>query len=180
MALDKPSGLAVAARPPVPSDLSWLTGSAADKDLRSPRWRGPVAARADIEAVLWAGVIAQWVVVDEAARPFALVQFSDADLRHGYCNIDVVRPHDASAHHVVVAVEAGLELLRRSFPIRRVIAHLLQPPEREQPSFFGIEWSEEGRLADHAVSGDGYDDLLILGRNLWTHPPSRLLLSSDD
>ncbi len=123
-----------------------------------------------IMARLWSGAIAQWVVTDpEHGTPLALVQFSDADLRHQHTYVSLI-PHPSISKSLTMCaslLSAAMPRLTRSFPFRRCLLPVVNSPESTLYVLQSEGWTLEGVLEQDVSAGNGlFLDTAILALDL--------------
>jgi RimJ/RimL family protein N-acetyltransferase len=149
---------------PVGADsVEYLYQLAIDESIAF-RWRfgGTVPTRAQFESSLWAGVLAQFVVVEKGERRGLVVAY-DADLRHGFAYMGaIMEPARQATGLGVEAMVLFIHYLFGTWNFRKLYMEL---PE------YNLEWManrvgkglvEEGRLRQHFYYAGRWWDKLIL------------------
>lgn len=137
------------------------------------RWRqrGRITAPEEFVRGLWAGVIAQFIVVGRSGEDKGLVLAYDPDTANGVCRLGVFKfDIEDRSLDFLIGTKLFVDYLFYWWPFRKLYA------ESTTPSFSqfstGIElglFQLEGELTEYAFRGGQYDSLFILSisRNRW-------------
>jgi RimJ/RimL family protein N-acetyltransferase len=167
-------------RPVRPADYDFIRSAELSDDL-GLRWRhrGATPSPEAFAHALWAGVLAQFLVVANADhRVVGLVSAYDPDLRAGTCFVGFARfdPHDRSPG-LVEAVLLLTDHLFAHWPFRKLYGETIEFNLADLGGVLGPLLVEEGRLREHVFAGGRHWDLcyLALYRDTWLAHRDRLL-----
>jgi len=150
------------------------------------RWRhrGATPSPEAFAQALWAGVLEQYLVVDNDDHGLVgLVTAYNADLQSGTCHMGFARfdRHDRSPG-LVEGVLLVADHLFTHWTFRKLYGETLEFNLTNLGGVLGPLLTEEGRLRQHAYAGGRYWDLvhLALYRDVWEAHRSRLLPDGPD
>lgn len=174
------TGRWVRLRPPGHHDYELLR-AAELSDALGPRWRhrGATPSPESFAQSLWAGVLAQHLVVDRRdGRPLGLVCAYGADLQSGtalvaFTRLDPADPGPRFGEGVFLFVDH----LFTTWPFRKLCGESLAGNLDPFGSAVGSLLVEEGRWRSHVLVAGQHVDvvLLALWRDTWEHERQRLL-----
>ena len=150
------------------------------------RWRhrGATPSPEAFAQALWAGVLVQYLVVDNDDHSLVgIVSAYNADLQSGTCHMGFARfdPDDRSPG-LIEGVLLVADHLFTHWTFRKVYGETLEFNLANLGGVLGPLLVEEGRLRDHAFAGGRYWDLvhLALYREVWETHRGRLLPTGSD
>jgi RimJ/RimL family protein N-acetyltransferase len=150
------------------------------------RWRhrGATPSPEAFAQVLWAGVLVQYLVVDnDDHRLVGLVSAYNADLQSGTCHMGFARfdPTDRSPG-MIEGVLLVADHLFTHWTFRKLYGETLEFNLANLGGVLGPLLTEEGRLREHVFAGGRYWDLsyLALYREVWETHRARLLPAEPD
>lgn len=135
------------------------------------RHRGQTPSPENYANRLWAGVVAQFIIVSKAnSQPIGAVACFDPDYRNGHAELGgMVFPSLKNAAWPLEGVRLFVDYLFHAFPFRKLYGHSLAPVADQFASAFGAVAKVEGRLSDHEYLNGEYVDMVIfaLSRDAW-------------
>lgn len=159
-------------RPLTPRDYEGLYVQELSLDL-GPRWRhqGSTPSLEAFTQSLWAGVLAQYLVVDkEARRPVGLVSAYNANFADGWAYFAVAKFGQATGpERVFHGLALFVSHLFGNWSFHKLYAEVAGYTLPSFSSALGRLVEEEGRLTDHEwYQGRRWDHhILALGRERW-------------
>ena len=173
-------GRNVALRPIAPSDYEFLRTAELSEDL-GPRWRlrGATPSPEVYAQTLWAGVTAQFAVVDRRSpTPLGVVALYNADHKHGtgWFAVADLSP-GAGSTRVVQGAAIFLSYVFSTWNLRKLYVEASSFNLEQFKRVAGRLLVEEGRLHDHFFYAGQFWDLhhLAIYRDTWCQWEQRIL-----
>lgn len=157
-------------------DLLWRLHIDGDH-LVDYRLRGRVPSPEAFRAMVWEGVLAQFLVALDDGRVLGLVSAVQPDFRNRHAHVAViVEPEWRDTGLVIDGLARFLSYLFTQFDLRKVYAEVLERNLGGFASGDGRFFTVEGRMVDHEYVDGGYEDMLLLAttRERWRQVHERL------
>lgn len=163
------NGKHVTLRIPQPSDYQALReAELSDQLLSRWRYRGAVPSPKQWEVNFWAGVVAQYLIVETKAQdnhstPLGLVSLYNANFQHGTAYLSAASFTTGSgAPMVLLGVAMFIDYVFDSFDMRKLYMETSEYNLQQFKSGVGSYFTIEGRLKNHSFVQGQYNDEYIL------------------
>lgn len=158
-------------RPVEPSDYPHIYRSELSERL-GPIWRhrGGTPSFESFTASLWAGVVAQYLVVRrDDPTPLGIVSLYEPDSTNGHAKLAAARFSDTIDREFVEAVAMFIEHCFSSWPLRKIYLEVPEYNLHQMAGLIGPLIIEEGRLREHLFKLGRWWDFVTLAlyRDRW-------------
>lgn len=175
-------GQRVALRPVVLADYENLRLiELSERLIASYRHRGQTPSPESFASRLWAGVIAQFVIMKlPTGEPLGSLACFEPDYRNGHAQIGgTLFPSIIGKAWPLEGFRLFFDYIFHSFPFRKLYGYSLAPVAAQFGSAFAELAVEEGRLRDHEYLNGEFVDLVIfsIGREQWLEARSQYVHS---
>jgi hypothetical protein len=164
-------GRHVSLRSITPNDYAWLQRAELSSEL-SVRWRfrGGTPSPENWAQSIWAGALAQFIVVERRNEsPAGLVSVYKANFQHGHAALAAARFNSGASPVMIFGIAMFLRYVFTCWNFRKLYMELPEYNYPQLASGLGRLFEIEGRLKDHNYyAGQFWDEVILaIYRERW-------------
>lgn len=168
-------------RPVTPGDYPWLQQAELSSEL-AMRWRfrGSTPSPEQWTQVIWAGALAQFLVIEgRSDEPAGIVDLYRANFQQGHAALGAARFSDGKSPVMILGIALFLRYVFACWNFRKIYMELPEYNYSQFASGLGRMFEIEGRLREHNYfDGELWDELVLaIYRDGWAKH-GRLLMAA--